>query len=288
MIRFYVMGEKGLAALHGVVDAGHKSGIHDVVYATDRDVSDDKVGEILSLCDQIGVKHYLRKDAPRFDGRAIAISWRWLIHPSQDLIVLHDSLLPRYRGFAPLVAALKNGDREIGVTALLASERFDEGPIIAQASTEIRYPIRIAEAITTVSQLCVQLAVELVSTIQSGASFEPVEQRKELATYSLWLDDEDYRISWDGDAAYIERFVHAVGSPYKGATTIVGDEITRVLDGLSVEDITIEERMPGKVMFVNDGSPVIVCGSGLYKITDMRRDDGSSALPLKRFRVRLR
>ena len=83
----------------------------------------------------------------------LAIGWRWLISGTENLIVLHDSLLPKYRGFAPLVNSLINGEQEIGVTAIWAGPEFDAGEIIFQEKAGICYPIKIQEAIEIVSGL---------------------------------------------------------------------------------------------------------------------------------------
>jgi methionyl-tRNA formyltransferase len=74
----------------------------------------------------------------------MAVSWRWLIdHPAEQLIVFHDSLLPRYRGFEPLVTSLVNGETRIGVAALFGASEFDTGDVIVQSATASRIPSRL-------------------------------------------------------------------------------------------------------------------------------------------------
>ena len=69
------------------------------------------------------------------------------IKSNNTLIVIHDSILPTYRGYLPLVSQLIDGQKEIGVTAILANENFDEGDIVHISKTKINYPITINDAI---------------------------------------------------------------------------------------------------------------------------------------------
>src|SRR5215472_4617343 len=92
---------------------------------------------------------------------AFLVGWQFLLpHADSDVIIFHDSLLPRYRGFAPTTTALIKGDTEIGVTAISPSEAVDEGPIFGQKSTSISYPIKIKEALSLQAKLMGELAIE--------------------------------------------------------------------------------------------------------------------------------
>ena len=114
-----------------------------------------------------------------------------------------------------------------------------------------------------------------------------VAQDETLATYSLWRDDQDYDIDWTRSAEEIRRFVDAVGTPYLGAATRLKQVRARVLDADVGEDVRIENRTPGKVFAVEDGKPIVVCGTGLLKVVDLVDDDSRvSLLPLSSLRVR--
>jgi len=165
----------------------------------------------------------------------------------QKLIVFHDSLLPRYRGFAPLVNALINGEETIGVTALMASEQYDEGPILSQRSAEISYPIKIADAIDRVCELYRDIAIDLASSISESTPIDTRIQDHQDATYSLWRSEEDYAIDWSLSCGDIERFVDAVGYPYKGAVTTASSAHFRVDHVEAFENYQFENPHPGKV-----------------------------------------
>ena len=241
----------------------------------------------MNLCSEYGVAFRDRLDSGEIETEfALAVSWRWMIPTSARLIVLHDSLLPRYRGFSPLVTALIKGDETIGVTALFASGEYDKGAIILQKSTTIAYPIKIQLAIEICSQLSVKAVSEISHTIFSGGHLPTQEQDEKRASYSLWRDEADYQINWFGSADQIRRFIDSVGYPYLGASTTLNGKSVRVFDATTEPDVRTEDRTPGKVLFVRDGLPIVVCGSGLLKLTDLRSLDDRSLLPLNRFRSR--
>ncbi|MBC6942281.1 MAG: methionyl-tRNA formyltransferase [Xanthomonadales bacterium] len=260
-----------------------------VVVGRDAALDDDHVDRIVALCGEHGVP--VSRHGDRLALRtpyALAVSWRWLIEPGATrLIVMHDSLLPRHRGFNPLVTALIEGDRRIGVTALYASAEYDRGDIIAQAASDVTYPLRIADAIEQVCGHYQELALHVAACLVRGEMPPATPQDDAAATYSLWRDDEDYFIDWTLDAARLQRTVDALGSPYHGAASLLSGRLVRIHAATALADVIIANRTPGKVIFVDHGRPVVVCGYGLLRI-DALVDGvtGDSLLPLQRFRVR--
>jgi methionyl-tRNA formyltransferase len=285
----YVMTRKGVAVLEGLISRFGAAAIGRVVGARDAAVAQDHFQDIERLAAGNGIAFFERAAAPPLAAGegALAIGWRWLIRGSSRLAIVHDSLLPRYRGFAPLVSCLINGEREIGATALLAADRYDEGDILGQASVAVDYPLRIAQAIELLIPLYVQLAGDVVGRMLSGEPLVGRPQDHARASYSLWRDEADYNIDWTGPAAEIRRLVDAVGHPYRGASTLVDGCKVRVLQAEERADVVVENRVPGKVIFVEDGLPVVVCGQGLLKIGHLVDDQsGVSLLPLAKFRTR--
>lgn len=283
------MGEKGLSVLSHCVELASASRlVGDVVVGRDKAVQDDCADHIVTLCRKHSIPVFERQNAPLFLGYSIAISWRWLIPNSEHLIVLHDSILPRYRGFAPLVAALKNGDGEIGVTAIVACGEYDRGGILFQARTPVNYPIRIREAIKLISTLYCELIEQIFTELAKNSNLTLLarEQDHSAATYSLWLDEQDYLIDWTKSSAAIQRFVDATGYPYLGAKTRAQGAVFTLLEGHTVQDVKIEDRSPGKVIFVRDGQPHVVCGDGIYCISRLLDSAGNDAIPLRAFRTR--
>jgi methionyl-tRNA formyltransferase len=288
MLALYLMTRKGHAVLEALVDNGYANHIDRVIGARDSKVQADYFEEIRRLCAQAGIEFAERNRAATPPSAwSLAISWRWLLGVN-NLIVLHDSLLPRYRGFAPLVSALVNGDAQVGVTALLATSEFDQGDIVAQKTMTVEYPAKIADVTERISRLYALLALEIAGQLRASQALTLTPQDHACATYSLWRDDDDYRVDWSDSAERIERFVNAVGFPYNGASTSIGEERLRIWDVEATEDVVIENRVPGKVLFLRDGCPIVVCGSGLLKITRMTNVAGESVLPFATVRVRFK
>lgn len=288
-ICLYIMTKKGLEVLKILDQRFGSPFIRAVISANDPNVQYDYYDQIAAYCSEHNIPFFNRKEDPKiFSDYIIAISWRWLIKLNEHskLIVFHDSLLPRYRGFSPLVSALINGEKELGVTAFFAQDSFDEGDIIFQESIKIEYPITIQAAIETVSGIYGSLAEQIGAKIAEGKEIFSTKQRDADATYSLWRDADDYFINWNQDAEKIKRFIDAVGYPYNGAAASYNRKILRIIDSEVLEDITIENRTPGKILRLDNGCPIVVCGRGLIKLTGVNDETGNSYLPFRKLRIR--
>ena len=215
------------------------------------------------------------------------VGWQYLLAAvTPTTIVFHDSILPRYRGFAPTVTALINGDREIGATALTPTNSVDAGPIIAQRAIPVSYPVKISTALELQAGLMIDIAASIVEQWRQ-AKLSSTPQLERGATYSIWRDDADYEIDWNKDAEEIERFVNAVGNPYAGArTTVGGTETIRISDVTSIPDLNFEIRDTGKIWSLENGRATVICGTGMLRIERCCREDGSVFL-FERLRVRL-
>ena len=281
------MNKKGLFVLQALVDNGYSNYVGYVVSSKDPGLIDDSYNDILDLCNNNKINFSDRKNKmlPLVDYK-LAIGWRWLISEYENLIVLHDSILPRYRGFAPLVNSLINGEKEIGVTALWADQDYDQGDIIVQQKEQINYPIKIQVAIQKISKLYTNIVLEIFSKVRSNEKLISKPQEESEATYSIWRDQDDYKINWTQPADYIKRFIDAVGYPYQGAQSeIVGGESIIIDDALVLNDLTLELRHPGKIIRLNDGSPVVICGRGLIQLNKVRKLDGEE-IKLTKLRTR--
>jgi methionyl-tRNA formyltransferase len=218
---------------------------------------------------------------------ALLVGWQFLLpHADADIIVFHDSLLPRYRGFAPTATALIKGDTEIGVTAISPSEAVDEGPIFGQKRATISYPIKIKDALCLQAKLMAELAIELIGQWRKR-TLTHTPQHPDRATFSIWRDEHDYEIDWSMSAIEIQRFVDAVGYPYLGARTTVGGMTAIRVHDVSVSgDLAFEIRNVGKVLRLDEGRPIVICGSGLLRIDHCTTENGST-YRFERLRVRL-
>jgi len=281
-VAFYIMNLKGYITLKSFIE---KFGIDSVTYivsSNDKAIKKDYFYEIRGLAIKSKIKFFNRfedfSDLEKIPSLyKFAIGWRWLIKNENNLIVFHDSLLPKYRGFAPLVNSLINKELNVGVTALVASENYDQGNIIAQKKLEIKYPIKINEVIDRILPLYFYLVDKVYRKIKTNDIFEVTRQNEKEATYSLWLDNEDYYIDWSWSAEKIKRFVDAVGYPYDGAKAYLDRKIVNFVDLDVVNDVIIEnrDRHVGKVIFIKNKFPIVVCKRGLIQLVDIRNNENN-------------
>lgn len=284
------MGQKGYEVLDFMI-RNYKEMLDCVVSFEDESTQEDFYNEIREKCINSQIPFFNKNDEYQVNSKYIfAISWRWLLFSENvNIIIFHDSLLPRYRGFNPLVSYLLNKEKKIGVSALFAAEKFDAGDIIGQSSVDIQYPIKLQEAIKKISVCYVKLVDNISSKIKNEENIVGTPQDESEVSYSLWRDELDYRIDWAMASDYIKRQVDALGFPYKGASSILNNKLVRILEAEISDDIKIENRHPGKVIFKEDDNPVVVCGRGLIKIKSIEDNEtGLQLLPLRKFRTRFK
>lgn len=285
------MSSRGLAVLDAFLREHGPGVIAYLVTTADHNVRKDHHEELVATARNAGLQVFERKNLPAqlpVVAARFAVGWRWLLPEDehQPIVVFHDSLLPRYRGFAPLVNALINAEPKLGVTALLGAKGYDTGPILAQETVPITYPLRIAKAIEAVQPSYAKLALAVYRDLLKDA-WRPRVQDETLASYSLWRDETDYLINWQQDAATIRRHIDATGDPYRGAATNARGRRLRVLAATELPDVRIENRTPGKILFMDSGKPVVVCQSGLLRLEELVDDvSGISALPWPHLRTR--
>lgn len=192
------------------------------------------------------------------------LSQRVLDLPRFGCLNVHASLLPRYRGAAPIQAALLAGDAESGVCIMGMEAGLDTGPVLGC----YREPIRGDDTAETLTgRLAVGGAALLARTVPAWMHGEivPVAQDEALATMTRPLRKGDGRVAWQGDAAAIARQVRAM-YPWPGAWTLAGDALLKVLEVTCVQG-NAADRAPGTVLPDALGSdPVVVTGDGLLAL----------------------
>ncbi|EKO3899186.1 methionyl-tRNA formyltransferase, partial [Vibrio metschnikovii] len=114
-----------------------------------------------------------------------------------------------------------------------------------------------------------------------------VPQDENKATYSLWRDEEDYLIDWSSTAEGIQLKINSLGYPYLGASTTVNNELVRIKKSTLLNDVLIENRIPGKIIFFADGKPVVVCGKGLLRLDEIENNHGKK-ITITKMRTRFK
>jgi methionyl-tRNA formyltransferase len=185
--------------------------------------------------------------------------------PACGCVNVHTSLLPRWRGAAPIQYAILNGDAETGVTTMYINERMDEGDIILQQREPI-YPDDTAGTLhDRLSVLGANLLVETVRRIGAG---EPPRTPQDPArvTYAKKISKEDGRIDWTLPAAVIERQVRAY-NPWPSAYTFLGELMLKVW---RAEVLTTISGEPGRLR-----DKLTVCaGQGSLRLLEVQPAGG--------------
>jgi methionyl-tRNA formyltransferase len=285
-IDVYLCGHKG-AACAEIIAKKYADYINVAIVENDTTLKDSPYSEMLNVLQSAGIK-VLGKAGKELADVAIAVGWRKLIREDyKQLVVLHDSLLPKYRGFNPLLTALNNSDRFIGVTALLGNSEMDSGPIILQKKASISYPIRLAKAVDIVAKLSGEIVSKIISDLISGKKLKGKKQDESKATYSIWRDEKDFRIKWEQSAAKIIRHIDSSSAPYAGASALLDGQLVKI-ERATVAKIKskIINPTPGKIWKLVDGAPLVLTGSGFIKITEMTDAAGKSLLPLTKLKQR--
>ena len=266
-VMFYLANYKGLKVLEILIDM-FIDNIFVVIISRDNNVKNDYSQSMIELCENNNIAFQFKDtDFSNFDGYRLSIGWRRLIS-SKKLIVFHDSLLPKYRGFSPLVNMLINGEKIFGVSGFLANEKYDRGEIFFQKSIEIHYPIKIFKLIKLISELYIDGIKFIMPLLISNSIIKTSPQDERKATYSVWRDMNDYIIDWNSNSSEIVRFVDAVGYPFLGATTFIKDKKVYIVEA-EISNISVTNSHPGKILTFELGKPIVITKNGCIKINKL-------------------
>lgn len=180
--------------------------------------------------------------------------------PSQGSINIHASLLPRWRGAAPVPAAILAGDRITGVTIMLMDAGLDTGPILAQREEPIKPDDTRATLEARLARLGAELLLETLPPFLEG-DLSPRPQPAEGVTHARQLRKEDGLLDWSRPAAELDRQVRAF-TPWPGAFTVLRGQRLRVLRAAPLPDWH-ENAPPGTMIALADGCAVATGAGGL-------------------------
>jgi methionyl-tRNA formyltransferase len=153
--------------------------------------------------------------------------------PPRGCVNLHASLLPSYRGAAPIQWSVIRGDERTGVTTMLMDEGMDTGPMLLQEAVEIKSEERAGALADRLSEIGASLLCRTVGALERG-ELTPVPQDSARATYAPILKKHNGRITWDRPAREIVNLVRGT-DPWPGAWTSYGDEPWRIWSAIAIE-----------------------------------------------------
>jgi len=198
--------------------------------------------------------------------------------PKRGALNVHASLLPKYRGAAPIPAAIIAGERETGVTIMEVVRALDAGPVVAQRAI----PIDPADTTGTLTGKLAQLGGDLLSeTLEPwvAGTLRAEPQDESRATYAAQVRREDARLDWRLPAEDLWRRVRAY-NPWPVAFTELDGTIIRVLEATPLD---IEpEGPPGRVFTLDGGGFAVRCGRGSLAVVKAQRP-GGRPLPAAEF-----
>ena len=189
--------------------------------------------------------------------------------PRLGCINLHASLLPRWRGAAPIQRALLAGDPETGVTIFQMEPSLDTGPLIASHSIPISDRSTTASLHDELAEVAAGMVVPAVDDLAAGRA-QPVPQPDAGVTYAAKIEKAEGWFDWTRPAEALERQLRAL-HPWPGCWTELDDQTLRVLAGRPVPCGRDHGHVPGAVL---DERLSVVCGEGCLELTSVQRPGG--------------
>lgn len=209
------------------------------------------------------------------------VSWRYLV-PSRiyqrstlGSYVFHDSLLPKYRGFAPTVWAMMNGETETGVTLFEVVDDVDAGDIVDQQSVPISHNDTIADVMEKVTQAYLELVTRNFDNLLKSA-IQLTPQNHDEATFTCKWTPADSRIDWTNSSQHIYDMIRATTRPYPGAFCYLdGKKLTIWSAELQDNPRDYVARVPGRVAEIYRGvGTVILTGDSTILLKEIQLEDG--------------
>jgi methionyl-tRNA formyltransferase len=197
-----------------------------------------------------------------------------LVIPPLGCINIHASLLPRWRGAAPIQRALLAGDTETGVTIMQMDEGLDSGPVLLQRRVAVRPDHTGGTLHDELASLGAQALIETLEGLSAGR-LSPVPQTADGVTFAPKIKKAEARIDWNSDAWSIDRQVRAF-NPWPVAETALDGESLRIFAAYvpSPENVpakSAKTQETGSIVALNAESIIIRCGEGSLAVTRLQR-----------------
>jgi methionyl-tRNA formyltransferase len=193
--------------------------------------------------------------------------------PRHGCLNVHASLLPRWRGAAPIQRAILAGDGESGITIMQMDQGLDTGPMLLRRAIEIGPRETGASLHDRLAPLGAALIVEALEGLSAGR-LQPIPQPTEGATYAAKLTRQEERLDWREPATLLDRRVRAL-APRPGAWCEIAGERVKVLEAEAVEG-------RGQAGQLIDDRLTIACGEGALRLLKLQRA-GKAALAAEDF-----
>jgi len=198
--------------------------------------------------------------------------------PALGTYNLHSSLLPKFRGAAPINWAIIRGEKETGVTSFKIQHKIDVGDVLFQEKIEIGKDETAGELHDRLMTLGAEVVLKTVKAIKMGdVELKPQDSGKASAAPKIFHDD--CKIDWDKSTEEVHNFIRGL-SPYPGAWTTIDDKIFKIFKG--TKDETNHKKGSGSIITDNKKYLKITTKDGAINITDVKMQ-GKKRMDIKSF-----
>ena len=199
--------------------------------------------------------------------------------PTHRAINVHASLLPKYRGAAPIHYAVLNGDEKTGITIMYMEKEMDAGNIISQREIAINDEDDTGNLFEKLSLVGRDLLMDTLPAIFAGEN-ESIVQNEDEVTFSPMISKEQEKIDWTLTAREVFNHIRAL-RPAPGAYTILEDQRFKVWAAEVMEDDTSAE--PGTIIFADTKEMFVACGEGSVLSLIEVQPSGKKRMPVANF-----
>jgi methionyl-tRNA formyltransferase len=200
----------------------------------------------------------------------------------------HYSPLPKYRGNAPLVWQIINGEKRLGVSFFQLTPGMDEGGLVNQQFFSLSRDETIDDALEKAGKLAHQMLLDFLN-LWPTEKIHLSDQPDEKPSYCGLRQPADGKIDWHSDAERVHDFIRAQSRPYPGAFSYLPDG--RKLTILKAFEVNRQfYGVPGGVVELNSNDVLVACGTGAIRLQKITVDDGAEEAPrnvLKSLKIRL-
>jgi len=203
---------------------------------------------------------------------------KYILIPRFGSINLHASLLPKYRGAAPIQWALMNGDKTTGISVFQIEKKIDTGKIIYQKKVVIDKNDNFEILSEKLSNLGAEILIKAINDIEDGKA-KLLEQDNTLSTKAPKISKEMLRIKWDWPAVKINNWIRGL-SPKPGMTTIFREKKIKIIKSVVTNELL--KGVPGKVNYVDKSFLKIHTSCGLLSIKELQQE-GKKCMPIEEF-----
>jgi methionyl-tRNA formyltransferase len=188
--------------------------------------------------------------------------------PPRGGINIHASLLPRWRGAAPIHRAIEAGDRRTGITIMQMDAGLDTGDMLLVEAVDIRADDTTARLHDRLAELGGRLVVEALERAARGG-LPRTPQPTEGVTYAAKIDKAEAAVDWSAPAALIERRIRAF-DPFPGVTARLDAEVIKLWRAEQVDG----SGPPGCIIGASGAGLVVACGEGALRLVELQRPGG--------------